>query len=48
MTKTIRFEEDTLVKVHLWDIAGQERFGGMTRVYYKGWYAISRQLVNDQ
>jgi len=43
--KAIQWDENTNISIELWDVAGHERFGTMTNVYYK--YAIAAIVVFD-
>lgn len=43
--KRLDLNENTRINLQLWDIAGHERFGFLTRVYYK--YSVAAAIVFD-
>jgi len=43
--KVVDWDDSTTISLQLWDVAGHERYGTMTSVYYK--YAIAAIIVFD-
>ncbi|XP_062520382.1 ras-related protein Rab-38-like [Corticium candelabrum] len=43
--KLLPWDDHTLINLQMWDIAGQERYGNMTRVYYRE--AVGAFIVFD-
>uniref|UniRef100_A0A3P9AX19 Ras-related protein Rab n=1 Tax=Maylandia zebra TaxID=106582 RepID=A0A3P9AX19_9CICH len=43
--KVLQWDSNTVIRLQLWDIAGQERYGNMTRVYYRE--AVGALVVFD-
>ncbi|XP_065652494.1 ras-related protein Rab-32 isoform X2 [Hydra vulgaris] len=43
--KVLNWDEKTLIRLQLWDISGEERFGKMNRVYYKE--AVGCMIIFD-
>ncbi|XP_055035887.2 ras-related protein Rab-38 [Misgurnus anguillicaudatus] len=43
--KVLQWDDQTVIRLQLWDIAGQERYGNMTRIYYRE--AVGALIVFD-
>eukprot|EP00762_Andalucia_godoyi_P002512 ANDGO_02716.mRNA.1 Ras-related protein Rab-32A len=43
--KTLSWDDGTVIRLQLWDISGQERFGNMTRVFYRD--AVGAFVMHD-
>ncbi|CAG9861297.1 unnamed protein product [Phyllotreta striolata] len=43
--KTLEWDENTRINLHVWDIAGHERFGSLLSVFYR--HAVAAAIVFD-